>query len=146
MTIDELLADFPVVVTVPVAWGDMDANQHVNNVVYLRWFETARIAAFEAVGWARSMSSGGVGPILARTSCVFRIPLAFPDTIRTAARFEDVGDDRFTMVYRVVSERHGAVAADGDGRIVAFDYAAGRKARLPDDVRAAIDALGPRSA
>jgi acyl-CoA thioester hydrolase len=138
---DDLLADFPVVVDVPVAWGDMDANQHVNNVVYLRWFETARIACFDAIGWTRSMSEGGVGPILARTTCVFRIPLTFPDTVRVGARIEDVGDDRFTMVYRVVSTRHGAVAADGDGRIVAFDYATGTKARLPDAIRDAIRAL-----
>ena len=45
------LADFPIIERIPVAWGDMDAFQHVNNVVYLKWFETARIAFFQAVGW-----------------------------------------------------------------------------------------------
>ena len=39
----------PVSVQIPVAWGDMDAFGHVNNTVYLRWFETARIAFFRAV-------------------------------------------------------------------------------------------------
>ena len=43
--IADLLADFPVTVEIPVAWGDMDAMGHVNNVVYFRYFETARIAA-----------------------------------------------------------------------------------------------------
>lgn len=35
----ELLAGFPVVVTTMVAWGDMDANRHVNNTVYFRSYD-----------------------------------------------------------------------------------------------------------
>lgn len=135
------LADFPIVERVPVAWGDMDAFQHVNNLVYLRWFETARIAYFRAAGWTQAVAAGGVGPILARTSCAFRAPLTFPDTIRVGARVEDLGADRFTMIYRVVSERLGVVAAEGDGRIVSFDYGAQKKAPIPAAVRAAIEAL-----
>ena len=47
MTSDELLGDFPVCVREPVIWGDMDAFGHVNNIVYLRYFESARIAYFD---------------------------------------------------------------------------------------------------
>lgn len=136
-----LLAGFPVVERVAVAWGDMDAFQHVNNVVYLRWFETARIAYFGATGWEQSVRQGGIGPILARTGCVFRIPLQFPDTIWVGARVEDLGDDRFTMIYRVVSEAKGAIAAEGDGRIVSFDYGKQVKAPIPAAVRAAIERM-----
>lgn len=39
-----MIAQYPVVVEVPVAWGEMDAYGHVNNIVYFRYFETARIA------------------------------------------------------------------------------------------------------
>jgi acyl-CoA thioester hydrolase len=46
----ELLKSFPVVVEIPVIWGDMDSFQHVNNVIYFRYFESARIQYFEAVG------------------------------------------------------------------------------------------------
>ena len=54
--IGELLTDFPVTVEVPVAWGDMDALGHVNNAVYFRYFETARIRFFAELDWARSGS------------------------------------------------------------------------------------------
>ena len=136
-----LLAGFPVVEQVPVAWGDMDAFQHVNNLVYLRWFETARIAYFTATGWEKAVAVGGVGPILARTSCAFRVPLQFPDTVQVGARIEDLGDDRFTMIYRVVSLSKGVVAAEGDGRIVSFDYTRQAKAPIPPDIRAAIERI-----
>ncbi len=62
--LESLEAEFPVVLAIPVAWGDMDAMGHVNNTVYLRYFESARIAYFERVGFLEEMASSGVGPIL----------------------------------------------------------------------------------
>jgi acyl-CoA thioester hydrolase len=116
----------------------MDAFAHVNNVVYFRWFESARLAYFEAVGWNAAMAESGVGPILARTSCAFRAPLTFPDTVTLAARAEDLSEDRFTMRYRVVSERLGVIAAEGEGRVISYDYRNACKAPLPPAIRAAI--------
>jgi acyl-CoA thioester hydrolase len=134
--IAELLADFPVAVEVPVAWGDMDALGHVNNAVYFRYFETARIRFFAELGLGSIEQSDGVGPILHSASCRFRIPLTHPDTVTVGAQIGEVGDDRFAMRYRAVSHQHGAVAADGESLIVTFDYATGSKARVPDDLRA----------
>ncbi len=135
---DDPLAGFPVTLRWPVAWGDMDALGHVNNTTYFRWFETVRIAYFARIGWATEFPAGGVGPILAATSCTYRAPLTFPDEVVLAARVEEVGADRFTMRYRVVSHRLGRVAAEGEARVVSFDYAAGTKAALPDQLRSAI--------
>ncbi|MCU0283960.1 MAG: acyl-CoA thioesterase [Candidatus Nanopelagicales bacterium] len=138
---EDLLAGFPVTLRWPVAWGDMDALGHVNNTTYFRWFESARIDYFARLGWDADLAAGGVGPILAQTSCTYRAPLTHPDEVVLGARVEDVGEDRFTMRYRVVSQRLGRVAAEGEARVVAFDYGAGRKAALPDTIRAAIAAL-----
>lgn len=133
--IAELLADFPVQVEVPVAWGDMDALGHVNNTVYFRYFETARIKCFAELGLGQIEQSDGVGPILHSASCRFRIPLTYPDTVTVGARIGDVGEDRFVMLYRAVSHRYDAVAADGESLIVTFDYTTGTKARVSDVLR-----------
>ena len=129
---------FPVSVDIDVQWGDMDAFQHVNNTVYFRWFETARIAYFLEVGFA---AGTGVGPILAHTECRFRRPVTFPDRVRVEAGIVDLGEDRFTMAYRVYSGTSGTLVAEGTGRVVSFDYAAGTKAPLPRDVARSIRAL-----
>ena len=63
----KLLEGFPVIVEFPVAWGEMDALGHVNNIVYFRYFETARIAYFERVKLLELMEKTGIGPILAST-------------------------------------------------------------------------------
>ena len=59
----DLLAGYPVVIEIPVAWGEMDAFQHVNNIVYFRYFESGRIAYFERAGWTTRERTGGIGPI-----------------------------------------------------------------------------------
>lgn len=140
-----MLDDFPVCFETPVAWGEMDAFAHVNNIVFFRYFESARIAYFRRVGFLEHMEQTGVGPILARTSCVFRHALTYPDTVRVGARADDVGEDRFTMHYRIVSTAQDRTVAEGEGRIVCYDYRAGAKAPLPDAVRAAIREIEART-
>ena len=137
------LRDFPVVIQLPVVWGEMDAYGHVNNTVFFRYFETARMAYFERIQFGEPSNPSDVGPILASTSCRFRRPLRYPDRIHVGARVSEVGDDRFRMAYRIYSEAHDDIAATGEGVIVAYDYAAGQKAALPDDVRERIEALDP---
>lgn len=139
--IDDLLADYPVRVEIPVAWGDMDAMGHVNNTVYFRYFETARIRCFEELARDPAGDLGGVGPIVHTASCRFRIPLTYPDTVTVGAGIGDIEDDRYVMRHRAVSHRHGAVAAEGDTLVVAFDYAAGTKAPIPEALRAQLVAL-----
>jgi acyl-CoA thioester hydrolase len=138
---DDPLAGFPVRVEIPVAWGEMDAFGHVNNVVYFRYFESARIAYFAALEYLDLMRTTGIGPILAATECKFRVPLEYPDTVTVGARVSEVEADGFQMSYAVVSRRHGRVAADGHGRIVSFDYENKCKAPLQPELRARLARL-----
>lgn len=140
-TIKELTAGFPVVIDMEVRWGDMDALNHVNNVSYLRYFESGRIAYFHALDLADFFRPDGVGPILADTFCRYKFPLTYPDRISVGVRSGELGEDRFIQEYVVVSHEHGRVAATGNGTIVTFDYAAGRKSPLPDPVRRRIEEL-----
>ncbi|HEX2167617.1 MAG TPA: acyl-CoA thioesterase [Longimicrobiales bacterium] len=134
----EALAAFPIVIEVPVAWGEMDAFGHVNNIVYFRYFESARIAYLDAIEFRGDESAGGAGPILASTHCRFRKPLAYPATVRVGARTSDVAADRFTMEYRIV-DAGGDVVAEGGGVVVAYDYVNAGKTNLPVAVRARIE-------
>jgi len=140
-TIDELTREYPVVIGMEVRWGDMDAFNHVNNVSYLRYFESGRIAYFEALDLADFFGTNGVGPILAETSCRYKFPLTYPDRISVGTRSNNLGTDRFDQQYIVVSHRYGRVAATGDGTIVTFDYTANRKSPIPDKVRERLEAL-----
>jgi acyl-CoA thioester hydrolase len=118
---DPLLKDYPVVIEIPVAWGDMDAFQHVNNVAYFRYFESARIMYSEKLGLHTYKEETGIGPILGSTSCKYRLPLTYPDTVSVGAKITDIGADLFTMQYAVVSRKHQKIAAEGDGVVVMYE-------------------------
>ncbi len=139
--IGRLLAKFPVVIEIPVAWGEMDSMGHVNNIIYFRYFESARMIYLERIGFLEEKDRSGVGPILASTRCDFRKPLIFPDKISVGVRVDDIEADRFVTYYCLVSHKLGKVAAEGEGLVVCYDYENGRKAELPEPIRKAIESL-----
>lgn len=129
------------VTEIPVAWGEMDAFQHVNNIIYFRYFESGRIAYFERAGLMQEMAESGIGSILASASCKFKFPLTYPDRVLVGTRVGEIGTDRFVMYYRIVSTRHDRVSAEGDGVIVSYDYRMKQKTELPAAVRNRIEAM-----
>lgn len=135
------LTAFPAVVRIPVQWGEMDAYGHVNNTVFFRYFETARILYLEKCGFLESYDRDRIGAILHSTSCRFRRALFYPDTVLVGGRATDVQEDRFTMIYEVFSTTQEATVADGAGVVVSFDYTAGQKVPLPAAVRRSIAEL-----
>jgi acyl-CoA thioester hydrolase len=141
---EDLLAGYPVVIEQAVAWGEMDAFQHVNNVAYFRYFENARLEYFKRLGWGVARPDG-VGPIVASIQARFRKPLTYPDVISIGARISSLDTDRFTIEHVIVSRRLGAVATEGHCLIVTFNYDQGKKAPIPDDLRKHIEMLEGRA-
>ncbi len=139
--IASLLMGFPVVITLPVQWGDQDAFQHVNNTVYFRWLESSRIAYTSRLGLAELMRTQRVGPILASIACDYRRPLTFPDTVCLGARIVGIGRTSLTMEHTLVSALHQAIAAEGRATIVVFDYNANTPVPIPDEIRQAIQVI-----
>src|SRR5260221_6322189 len=127
------LAHHPVLLTWPVQWGDQDAFGHVNNVVYFRWMESARIEYFRqaAIG---GMSNQGAGPILASIKCDFRRQLTYPDTLLVTASVASIGRTSMKMVHWVYSTQQQAVAAEADSVIVMFDYTSQRPILVADAI------------
>jgi acyl-CoA thioester hydrolase len=131
----DILKGYPVVIEIPVAWGEMDAFQHVNNIVYFRYLESARIAYFEKIDYMGLMKKTGVGPILASTQCKFKLPLSYPDQVSVGTRISSIEEDRFVMKYCVVSHRLQKVAAEGEGTVVSYDYRENKKAPIPQELK-----------
>ena len=138
---DKYLESFPVVIDLNVAWGDMDSYQHVNNTVYFRYFESARIVYLERIDFADRLKNDGIGPILGHTQCKYLKPLTFPDSICVGARTTEIRDDRYIMELKIYSHRHEAIAALGTADMVAFDYNDNCKVQLPLQIRENIEML-----
>jgi len=138
------LDSFPVVIDIPVQWGELDAYGHVNNTVFFRYFESARVEYLERCGFLSSYDEQGIGAILHSTSCRFRQPLLYPASVWVGARTVEVKEDRFTMEYVIVCRETGSVIAEGEGVVVSFDYEARKKVPLPPKVMKGIEDLAAR--
>ncbi len=136
------LADYPVVISLPIQWGDQDSFGHVNNTIHIRWFESARVEYMAKCGLDVMLKGGGVGPILASITCHYRLQMNFPDTVHVGAR---IGRSSMTMEHAAFSEAQQAIGADGHSTVVVFDYSTNRPTRVPDNVRQAIEQLEGKS-
>jgi acyl-CoA thioester hydrolase len=141
--VHDALSGFPIVVSIPVQWGEQDMFGHVNNVYYLRWCESARIEYLNRIAIFDWIKRGNTGPIMANVSCNFRKPVVHPDTVHIGAKVTKIGRTSFTMEHVLVSDRLGVVA-DSTSVLVMYDYSAGKPHPLPEEIRAAIESLEDR--
>jgi acyl-CoA thioester hydrolase len=128
------LDDFNITIDIPIAWGDMDAFNHVNNTRFFRYFETARIKYFEKAGFIETMEKNSIGPILADISAKFIKPLFYPDTVTVGTRVTSIEPTQFIMEYIIESKSKG-ISAIGESKIVVYDYKSAERTNLPGTVR-----------
>ncbi len=135
------LEDYPLKTSFTVLWGDMDAANHVNNLIYLKWTETARLLYFEQMGMDVSFGPGVAGPILAWQDCKYTFPVTYPDTVHVGIRTLEIKADRFTMECGVFSAKHNRLTAVGKQTIVPYDFGALKKVEMPESWLAGIKAI-----
>ena len=125
-----------------VRFGDLDAMQHMNNVEFLRFFETARIDWFAAVlpGHAPG-NRRSFGFIFAECHIAYRAPAHFGDEIRTWIRPSDMQRSSIRLDFEMRVEGDGRLVADGWGTVVGYDYTASKPRPLPDAVRDRVEPL-----
>ncbi|WP_372760116.1 acyl-CoA thioesterase [Pseudoalteromonas sp.] len=128
----------PIHTDITVAWGDMDALQHVNNVVYLRYFEVARIDFLTKINLFDTISSNGVGPVISENTIRYKRPVTFPDTLTVGVTISDIKTDRFMMNYSVFSHAQNTITTTGSSQVVMFDFQSGKKAPISEPLLSAI--------
>ena len=119
---------------IPIRWGDMDAMGHVNNTIYFRYMETARIAWFERIGARRGPE--GIGPVVVNASCSFLKPLVYPGNVDVRVFAGDAGRSSLqTWLEMRLADDPDTIHAEGGGKLVWVDFAKGKSSPLPDSIR-----------
>lgn len=145
-TLEQFKNDFPVILPIRVAWGEMDAFQHVNNVSYIRYFESARIAYMEAMGMEANIKTSPVGPILGDVYCRYRRPVTYPDTLHVGTKISEINEFGFVMEYQAYSEQQNTVTTLGHCKIVMIDYRSNQKVAVEGEMLKKILKLQPELA
>ncbi len=129
----------------PIRWGDMDAMGHVNNTIYFRYFETARIAWFDQIDCAPD--AGGQGPVIISANCSFLKQLTYPGEIEVRTLVGPPGCSSFGMTHEIrlvgADGEPGALHAEGGAKVVWVDFPAQKSVPLPEPIRALLPAPAP---
>ena len=126
-----------------IRFGHLDAMRHLNNVEFLRFFETARIEYLrDVIPEHDPADPDDFGLIFAECHINYRAPGFYDDLLEITIRPEDVRRSSFRIAFEMrVQDR---LLAEGWGALVGYDYAAGRAQPLPEQVRMALGATpGP---
>jgi acyl-CoA thioester hydrolase len=123
-----------------VRFGDLDAMRHLNNVVFLRYFETARIAYLREIVPSHDPANpegDAFGLIFAECHINYRSPVLFDEVVDVRCSIGNVKRSSFRVEFEMrVGSR---LAAEGYGVLVGFDYVEQRAAQLPDVLRETLE-------
>ena len=116
---------------IAIRWGDMDVMGHVNNTVYFRYMEQARISWFETLV-PQAEAWGEIGIVIVNASCNFRRPINYPGTVEVKVFAGAPGGSSVATFYELVLA--GETYADGAATVV-FVGPDQRPLRIPDRIR-----------
>lgn len=120
---------------IPIRWGDMDAMGHVNNTVYLRYFETVRVQWLDTLG-APVRPEAGQGVVIVNAFVNFLRQVSYPGTLRAELYVANPGRSSFeTYLTLVRTDAPDLTCAEGGAKTVWTDYAAQQSRPLPDWLR-----------
>jgi acyl-CoA thioester hydrolase len=117
---------------IPVRWGDMDAMGHVNNTVYFRYMEQARIGWFEALV-PREEAWKATGIVVVNASCNFKKPINYPGDVEVKVLIGAPGGSSVPTYYELSMEQD--LYADGAAVVVFIDMQTNKPVRIPERIR-----------
>jgi acyl-CoA thioester hydrolase len=120
---------------IPVRWGDLDAYGHVNNTLYFRYCEQARVEWSEQMGFP-VRSAAGEGVVVINAACTFLIPITYPATVIVHMYAGDPGRSSVMTWYELRVEGDDRLYAEGSSKIVWMNHQTGRSVPMPETLRA----------
>jgi acyl-CoA thioester hydrolase len=136
------VSDWPFTHSDRVRFGDLDAMGHLNNVAFLQFFESARIAFLKSlIPEHNPADPSDFGLIFAECKINYRSPAFFDEDIATSVRPSTIARSSFRIEFEMRSEADQRVLAEGYGVLVGYRYSEGKSTPLPDRVKAALEPL-----
>ena len=119
---------------IPIRWGDMDAMGHVNNTVYFRYMEQARISWFAALVPEREAWTS-TGIVIVNASCNYKRPITYPGTVEVKLYVGEPGGTSVPTFYELRVDADPVAYADGAAVVVFVNMKTQKPARIPDAIR-----------
>ena len=134
------VAGFPYAAVVPTRWNDNDVYGHVNNTVHYMAMDSV-INAWMIERAGLDIESGDVIGLCVESRCRYLASLSYPDALHVGLRIGRLGTSSVTWELGMDRASDGERIAEGHFVHVFVDRETGRPTELPDEMRAAMQAL-----
>lgn len=129
-----LYKNFHHVTPIQIRFQDIDAMNHLNNAVYLTYFELARIQYFQCLSQG-NWDETNTGLIVAKAEVNYHVPVFFNDSVKVYVRCSRIGKKSFDLEYEMLKQspsQEPLTAATGLTVLVAFNYQTQQSVIIPD--------------
>jgi acyl-CoA thioester hydrolase len=133
-------ADFSHFSEMQTRWHDNDVYQHVNNVVYYSFFDTAVNQHLINSGALNIANSPAIGLVI-ETQCRYFSAVSFPDLIVVGIKVEHLGNSSVRYQTAIFRNDEDSASAVGNFVHVYVDRHTNKPVRIPDKVRSVLAAL-----
>jgi acyl-CoA thioester hydrolase len=116
----------------PIRWGDMDALGHVNNTIYFRYMEQARVEWLDSIGFGDLGAAREEGVVIVNASCTFLLPLTYPGDVEIKMFFDKPGRSSLQTHYELRKVGEDTLYAEGASKVVWVNQTTGKSAPWPE--------------
>jgi acyl-CoA thioester hydrolase len=131
---------FPVVLKLPIDWGDLDYFRHINNIAYYKYIQASRVKYLEKIGLMQMHRKTNIGPILASCKCDFKKPLFYPGQVIVHSRVDLIKNTSISIYHKIMDDKN-IIVAEAQDIIVVYDFIKDKKTALPEKIRKRIEKL-----
>ncbi len=127
-------SDFKLSLILRIDWSEMDTYQHVNNVNFMKYMQSARVQFWEVTGLAKLYAETKRGPMLVSTKCDFKNPLFFPGNVEIKTKVEFLKNSSFGLYHKLYNDK-GVLCAEGHDVAVCFDFNTDKTFLITEELR-----------
>lgn len=130
----ENLTDYKFKTPIAIRFSDIDAAGHVNNAIYLTYFEVGRYNYWrDIIQW--NLSENGV--IVGRSEVNYLKPIKLDDTIFCYVRTTRIGNSSFDVMHLLVKMTPAGqeIFTTGKTVCISYDYSTNKSIPIPEKER-----------
>jgi acyl-CoA thioester hydrolase len=120
--------------TLRIDWSELDVFGHVNNVMFMKYVQAARLHYIEHIGLMELYRSQNIGFMVAETTCQFKKPMHFPGNVQLLTKPISTGNTSFVLEHHITNDDQETVAMATDVLVV-YDFAKHEKCPIPQEIK-----------
>jgi acyl-CoA thioester hydrolase len=135
--------NFPLTLVLRIDWSELDLFGHVNNVMFMKYVQAARVNYWEHSGIYSELQENKIGPMLASASFQFKKQLMYPGNVTIRSGMEYIKNTSFSIHHKLYDDQ-GDLVAEAQDVIVMFDFNKNEKTAVPQVMRDAAEKIEGR--